>query len=265
MRLDVALSREARALLPRDRAFVHELTYGSARLRGRLDHLLAAKVHRGLESLRPRVLEILRLGAYQLLYMDSVPSYAAISQSVDLAKEAGGKGPGGLVNAVLRGVAKDGDGPGRFPDASNDPADYLATWGSHPRWLVERWLARWPLERVEALVRADNERPALCLVPLDTDVPTAVALLADAGIEGEAVGEGTECVRLAPGSAPRDALAALPSIVQDPAANLVVRYADVPSGTKVADLCAAPGGKGQLPIDPAAFDLQKPLISTLGE
>jgi len=243
LRLDVAVSREFGALPTRDRAFAYELTYGTARLRGRLDHLLAAKLHRGLDSVRPRVLEILRLGAYQVLYMDGVPSYAAISQAVDLAKEAGGKGPGGLVNAVLRSVGRDGDGPDRFPDPRTDPAGYLTTWGSHPRWLVERWLDRWPREHVEALVRADNERPALCLVPLDSDVPTAVAELAAAGIDGEGVGEGTECVRLAPGSAPREALAVLPSIVQDPAANLVVRYADIPGGTKVADLCAAPGGK----------------------
>lgn len=241
--MDVALGRESGALPSRERAFVHELTYGVARLRGRLDHLLGAKVHRGLDSLRPRVVEILRLGAYQLLYMDGVPDYAAISQSVDSAKAAGGKGAGGLVNAVLRGVARDGDRPERFPDPSADPAGYLTTWGSHPGWLVDRWLARWPAERVEALVRSDNERPPLCLVPLDADVETAVAELAAVGIEAEVVGQGTECVRLAPGSAPREALAALPSIVQDPAANLVVRYADVPPGTKVADLCAAPGGK----------------------
>ncbi len=222
---------------------MHEVAYGTARLRGRIDHLLAAKLHRGLESVRPKIHEILRLGAYQVLYLDGVPPYAAISQSVELAKEVGGRTTAGLVNAVLRAVAADGDGPERFPDPDDDAAGYLSTWGSHPRWLIERWLSRWDVASVEALVRADNERPPVCLLPLEDDAATAVSRLADAGIEAEAVGEGTDCVRLSHGQAPRDALGVLASIVQDPAANLVVRYADVPPGTKVADLCAAPGGK----------------------
>ncbi|HSG47538.1 MAG TPA: transcription antitermination factor NusB, partial [Longimicrobiales bacterium] len=82
LRLDVALDRATRGLAPRDRAFVHELTYGVSRLRGRLDHLLGLRVKGGLGRLDPRVLDVLRVGAYQLLYMDGVPRYAAVSQSV---------------------------------------------------------------------------------------------------------------------------------------------------------------------------------------
>jgi 16S rRNA (cytosine967-C5)-methyltransferase len=105
-------------------------------------------------------------------------------------------------------------------------------------------LRRWCAEEVRVLVEANNRRPALHLCVLDVGPEEAVAVLSEAGIEARVVGSGTACVRLAAGTAPSAALAALPrAIVQDPGANLVARYADVPPGTKVADLCAAPGGK----------------------
>jgi 16S rRNA (cytosine967-C5)-methyltransferase len=205
-------------------------------------------LHSPLSRLDPTVLEVLRLGAYQLLAMRSVPAYAAVSQAVEQAREAAGDGAAALVNAVLRNLRAAGDGPARFPDAAADPLGFLETWGSHPRWLLERWLARWPLDEVRALVEANNRRPETYLVPLEVEPAEAIRILAAAGLEAEAVGEGTACVRLAEGVSPRDALAVLPrAIVQDPAAHLVTRYADVPEGTKVADLCAAPGGKA-LPV-----------------
>jgi 16S rRNA (cytosine967-C5)-methyltransferase len=242
LRLDVAFARIAPRLDPRDRAFAHQLLFGASRLQGRLDHLLARRVRGGLVRLDQSVLDALRLGAYELLYMDGVPDYAARSQAVEMATGAAGRGAGGLVNAVLRRVAEDGDGPARFPDPERDPAGWLTTWGSHPRWLVERWLARWTPEEATRLVEADNRVPDLHLVPLDRTVGAAVAALAEAGIEGRAVA-GTGCVRLPPGTDPVQALSVLPAVVQDPGANLVAGYADLPRGTKVADLCAAPGGK----------------------
>ena len=243
-------------LEPRERGFAHELSYGVTRLRGRIDQLLSSCVRRSLDSLDPKVLEVLRLGAYQLFYMGSVPPYAAVSESVEHAGMVAGKGASGLVNAVLRCVADAGDGAELFPDPGMVRADYLATWGSHPRWLVDRWLARWPAPVVEALVTANNARRALYLVPLEHPASEAVARLAEAGIEGTEIGFGTDCVELEPGSSPLAALRALPrSIVQDPAARLVSKYADVGAGTKVADLCAAPGGKALAVAGRASFTL----------
>ncbi len=143
-----------------------------------------------------------------------------------------------------------------FPDFQDDPAGFLTSWGSHPRWLVERWLERWPPAAVRSLVEADNGRPTVYLVPLDTDPADAARRLRDAGVAAEPVGEGTRCVRLEDGAMPADALTALPAaIVQDPAANLVTVYADVPRGTKVADLCAAPGGKALAVADRPVYTL----------
>ena len=228
---------------PRDRRFAHELAYGVTRARARLDHLLEPHVRRGLVGLDPVVLEVLRSGAYQILEMKGVPSYAAVSASVDQVREHAGVAPTGLVNAVLRRVAETGDGPELFP-SPDDPVAYLSVAGSHPRWLVERWLARSSVEAVTELVEGNNRRPSTYLTPLDRTPAEAVTALAASNCAAATVGAGTPSVLLEPGTTPSGALAALPaSLVQDPAAALVVVYSDVPPGTVVADLCAAPGGK----------------------
>ncbi|MSR35395.1 MAG: hypothetical protein EXR95_01955 [Gemmatimonadetes bacterium] len=245
-RLDLALAQAARKLDDRERRFAHELLFGTVRLRGRLDHLLAAQLDRPLDCLDAGVVDVLRLGAYQLLRME-VPDYAAVSQAVELAPRRGA----GLVNAVLRAVAKTGEDAARFPSRETDLAGWLSTWGSHPRWLIDRWLARWPGEAVTELVRQDNEIPPLTLLPLRDDAERAIELLAAEGLSARAVGRGTRCVELAPGSDPVQALGALPAIVQDPGASLVIdacvpRGASDPTGRSIgwaADLCAAPGGK----------------------
>jgi 16S rRNA (cytosine967-C5)-methyltransferase len=188
--------------------------------------------------------------------MDSVPSYAAVSETVDLVREAAGSGPTGLVNAVLRKVTSGGDDADRFPDATRDPLGHLETWGSHPRWLLERWLARWGPDEVRELVEHDNRPARVHLVPLAVGLDEAGTLLERAGIASEPAGEGVRCLRLAEGVSPVAALDAIPhAIIQDPGAHLVVQYADLPQGMKVADLCAAPGGKALAVADRPVYTL----------
>jgi 16S rRNA (cytosine967-C5)-methyltransferase len=269
-RLDRGFAEESRRLDRRERAFAHELAYGVTRLRGRLDHLIGLRLRQDIGALDPTVLEILRLGAYQLLYMRSVPAYAAVSEAVEQTRAEAGPAPTSLVNAVLRAVGRSGDGSAHFPDFGSDPVGYLETWGSHPRWLLERWLARWGVAAVRDLVEANNRRPETYLLALDRSPADAAAALAAAGIDAEPVGEGTACVRLGGEASPADALAALPrTLVQDPASNLVTRYADVPRGTKVADLCAAPGGKvlavADRPVYTLAADRSEPRLLMVKE
>ncbi len=211
------------------------------------------RVKGGLGRLDPDVLEVLRLGVYQLLYMDGVPVYAAISQAVDQTRAVAGKGASGLANAVLRRVAEAGAEPALFPSLVAEPARYFRTWGSHPGWLVDRWLARWDVPSVDRLVTGNNGRPSLTLVPLRTSAKEAVAALVAAGAEATAVGRGTECVELAPGTDVRRALSVVDGMIQDPAAHLVTRYAEVAEGMCVADLCAAPGGKAVALAETATY------------
>ena len=239
---DRAMDRLGSRLPSRDFGWTLELVYGTLRLRGRLDHILARLVRAGLESLEPDVLDVLRLGAYQLLEMSSVPPYAAISQSVELVRSAGVGRASGLVNGVLHGLQRGGSDFG-FPDPAADPVGFLTSWGSHPRWMVERWLGRWGMDATRALVEANNARPELFLRPVGMSILDAVARLEEAGLGAEPVPFAPDSLRLIPPATAQQALALVPAVVQDPAAALVVRYAAVPAGAVVLDLCAAPGGK----------------------
>jgi len=234
-RLDVAWEARATELAPADRGWVQELVYGVVRFRGRLDHLLGLHLHKGVGSLHPRILNLLRMGAWQLFSMGSVPTYAAVSETVEQARltpknAGGGKGAAGLVNAVLRRLAEAGGGPERFPSAGSDPVGHLVTWGSHPEWLVERWIARYGVEDAARLVEANNRIPRVHLRRL---------------------GSG-EVVALEAGADVVHAIQSMhPAQVQDPAASAVVDFmargmlaAGLDTGATVADLCAAPGGKG---------------------
>ncbi len=242
-RLDRAFAAATRSLDARDRAWCRELVFGIQRLRGRLDYLLDRRVKRGLESVKAGVRDSLRIGLYEILYMGGVPEYAAVSQAVDLAQSKGGQGAAGFANAVLRGIARDGGGPENFPDPETHPADFLSTWGSHPRWLVERWLKRWSSVDVRGLVEANNQVPPLSLRCLWNQPEEAVEALEVEQISAAVVGSGTGCVVI-PGHASLDeAMAVIPAVVQDPAAALVVSYADPDPDARIADLCAAPGGK----------------------
>ena len=244
---DRALAERVEALEIRDRAWVWELVMGVQRARGKLDFLLARHVSRELGRLDPDVLDVLRLGAYQVLEMGGVPTYAAISQSVQLTRDARAVAAAPLVNAVLRALARDveaGAVEAAFPQAESDPIGWLTSAGSHPRWLIERWLARWGFEETRALVDANDARPELYIRPVGLGTVEAAQRLADAGVQTEAVAGAPDALRLVPPAGVEDAFAVVPAVVQDPAATLVTRYASVPEGARVADVCAAPGGKG---------------------
>lgn len=246
-RLDVAFEELAPRLGDRDRAWVHDATYGTVRLKGRLDHLLDLHVTRGFDSVPEPLRPVLRLGAYQLLYTGSAPAYAAVSETVDQARRVGGNKGAGLVNAVLRALARGGGGPERFPDFENDPGGWLATWGSHPRWLVERWLVRHGPALTREMAEANNGVPALYLRPVTLTPGEAEGALEAGGIRSDPGPAGSETLRLPAGTSPVRALELVPgAIIQDPAASLVAGYVGVRSGERVADLCAAPGGKGMV-------------------
>jgi len=242
-RLDLAFAAATRSLDARDRSWCRELVFGIQRLRGRLDFLLDRRVKRGLESVKAGVRDALRIGLYEILYMGGVPEYAAVSQAVDLAQAKGGRGVAGFANAVLRGIARDGGGPEHFPDPETHPVEFLSTWGSHPRWLVERWLARWSFSDVQNLVEANNSVPPLFLRCLWDRPEEAVKALKAEQIDAAVVGSGTGCVVIPGHASLEEAMAVVPAVVQDPAAALVVSYADPGPEARIADLCAAPGGK----------------------
>jgi 16S rRNA (cytosine967-C5)-methyltransferase len=203
-------------------------------------------VDRPLDALDPAVLWILRMGLYQLEHLDRVPAHAACDTSVELAKRCAPRGAAGLVNAVLR-RSRDRLADLVEPDAAEDPAGHLAARTSHPRWLLERWLARWGFRRTFALAARGTERPSLTLRVASPRVDPG-DLLADlraAGVRAEPGHVLPDCIRLPDGwhAAVRELLAAGLVVVQDEAAALVAHLVRPPRVGALLDACAAPGGK----------------------
>ena len=244
-RLDVAWEASGAPLSP-ERAWIRTLAYGTVRLRGRIDHLLCRFTIRPLEELDPPVRTALRMGAFQILGMGSVPDHAAVSQSVEQIKRTRSRAAAGLVNAVLRKVARAPADRSAFPHPETDPEGHLTTWGSHPGWLVRRWLRAFGPEGAGALVEANNREPDVFLRPVGMSARDAGAMLAAGGFCAERVadaGDADRWIRLRPAASPAEALQLVSGVIQDPAASLVAEYASPEPGSLVADLCAAPGGK----------------------
>jgi 16S rRNA (cytosine967-C5)-methyltransferase len=213
------------------------------RRRAMLDALLSERVRGGLVRLDPDLSDLLRLGAYQLLHMRSVPAYAAIAQTVELTKERHGLGASKLANAVLRRLDRERE----MLDIPlpTDPIDALALRFSHPRWLVARWVGRWGAEETERLLAANNAEAPLVVRPYNTVREQLEATLEGAGVDVTEIGLLRDSlaikspVSLTELGAYRQGL----FFVQDPASTLVTQYAALPPNAEVADLCAAPGGK----------------------
>jgi 16S rRNA (cytosine967-C5)-methyltransferase len=241
--LDAAFDRHASALDARDRRWTQELVWGMLRKRGWIDHLLAPRVRGGIARLDADLADLLRLGTYQLFHMGSVPAYAAIAQTVELAKQRHGIGASKLTNAVLRRLDRERDALDATLPA--DPVEALAIEYSHPRWLVARWVARWGADDTRALLEANNREAPLIVRPWGVVREQLEAMLEDSGVGVSDAPLVEDSLTLAPGTL-LTALGAFQQgrcFVQDPAATLVTRYAAIPAGAMVADLCAAPGGK----------------------
>lgn len=243
--LDAELS-QAGILDPRDAALATELAYGVLRRRVALDRALAPLVRGGLEALEPKVVDLLRLGAYQLLFT-RVPPHAAVGETVATARRVGLARAAGLINAVLRRLGREGAPPP--PDPARDPVGALEVQGSLPRWLAERLLERLgPDEALRFAAAIDQPAP-----------PTARANRLRIGreelgarIAAEAAGARIRPTPLAPDGLTVEgggSLTRLPSFAeglfsqQDEAAQLVGHLCAPAPGATVLDACAAPGGK----------------------
>jgi 16S rRNA (cytosine967-C5)-methyltransferase len=239
------LLRERR-LDPRDAGFATQLAYGALRAQGTLDAVLATLVDRPLTELDPRVLDLLRLGAYQLLDL-RVPAHAAVDTTVDLTRAIVGAGASGLVNAVLRKVAAGGDREAWLERLGAVGDQRLALATDHPRWVVEAWRdALGDESELEPALLADDVAPEVHLVA--RRVPRE-ELLAESG--GEPGPWSPYAVRLGGGdpgrlATVRSGAAAVQDEGSQLAALLLARAPlEGPDGAWL-DMCAGPGGKSGL-------------------
>ena len=244
---DRAASRVLPAVDAADRGLALDIAFGCLRLRARLDAWIRACADRPPSRMDRAVRDWLRIGAYQLTELRT-PDHAAVGETVGAARSALGRRRAGYVNAVLRALARrrDADSDGGpdaradadpFPDPDVDPVGHLCSWGSHPEWLVRRWLARWELADVRRLVELQNRPPDVVVRMLSGEDPAPPD-----GVELEPVHGWPRSYRLEKGL-PETALSHLRAVVQDPAASAVVDYAGDRLAEPVLDVCAAPGTK----------------------
>jgi 16S rRNA (cytosine967-C5)-methyltransferase len=243
---DVLLAHRLDDLPPAERALATELVYGALAWQKRLDHHLTQLVVGSTQRLEPPVRVALRLGLYQLLFLDRIPAYAAVDASVRLVRRSG-RGASGLVNAVLRRAAREGRDALVLPDASADPIGRLAIEWSHPRWLVERLADEVRTDELPALLAAHNRRGPVAVRahPPGSREDLAAALIAR-GVpvtpsrwapDGLVVPRGAGQLR------ERDEFTTGRLVFQGEGSQLVARLLDAAAGSHVLDACAAPGGK----------------------
>ncbi|MEJ2038342.1 MAG: 16S rRNA (cytosine(967)-C(5))-methyltransferase RsmB [Desulfosarcinaceae bacterium] len=151
------------ALERNDRALLHALVYGVQRWRLRLDWIMDQFSDRPGKKIAPPVLSALRLGLFQLYFMDRIPPSAAVNTSVELVKKSRARWAAGFVNALLRRAAAAPQALSSLPLAESDPAARLAVQNAFPHWLIRRWLERFGQQDTEARCTAMNTIPALTL------------------------------------------------------------------------------------------------------
>lgn len=231
---------------PADAALATELTMGVLRWRRLLDFLLERQLKKPVERLDLPVAIALRMGIYQLRFLDKVPARAAVNESVELVKSARKTSAASLVNAVLRRSAAKAKSPADKFLLPNAPlAARLGILHSHPTWMVDRWLARLGEARTIALMQANNRAPRLSCALQDASHREEIfSALEKTGLRIEPGLLLKSAFTVSGGSPTRtEAFRAGKISIQDEASQAIPLLLGVRAGDRVLDLCAAPGGK----------------------
>ncbi len=226
-----------------DKAFAMQVIYGTLRERMKIDHVIEQFYNHDFKKMDPDVRNILRIGVYQLFYLTRVPKWAAVNESVELAKKTKNQFLGNLVNGVLRNIANNLESV-TFKVKGGTFADQVALQYSHPKWLLERWLQRFSFQEAQDIMAANNQIPrvAFRVNRLKTTPEAVETLLSEkqlsfqkSFIDGFIVPERFFDME----SFLKDGLVSVQSESQGIACLLV----DPKRGERILDMCAAPGGK----------------------
>ena len=228
----------------RDKAFFSNLVYGTLDRLILIDYNLSMYLNQPVRKLKPELHTILRLGTYQLLFLDKVPSRAAVNESVNLAKVNKSAFAASLVNAVLRRVADNGL---KLPEGSENDPDYLAIKYSCPEWLISMWIEAYGFDNAIALAeKALEAAPVVVKVnTLKTTVDDLIWKLAEEGVVAEKSTKFPDSLVLNNTGAVEELLAYQEGLfhAQDFASQICCKALDAKPGETVFDLCSAPGGK----------------------
>ncbi len=230
-----------------DRALLQALVFGVLRWQARLDWLIGQLSNRPGKKIDPLVNIILRLGLFQILFLDRIPDSAAVNTSVELAKKHRRKWATGFINGMLRRTAAGQIKP-VWPDRQQDPAAYLSAYHAFPDWLISRWLDRWGYEETERLCAAVNTVPNITL-RTNALRCSREDLLEDVQKEAKSVSLTTHCPEGISFSSPLRPIAQWPSFkkgwfqVQNEAAQCIAHLVSPRPGQVVWDACAGLGTK----------------------
>jgi len=229
-----------------DAGLATELALGVLRWRRLLDRLLERHLKKPVERLDLPVALALRMGAYQLRFLEKVPARAAVNESVELVKVTRKASAASLVNAVLHKAAAEAKTPAEnLLPRELEHTERLAILHSHPTWMGERWLSRFGEARATALMAANNERPRLsCALHHPNQRKSVLDELEKAGLSVERGTILKNAFAVSGGSPARtEAFRTGLISIQDEASQTVPQLLEVQAGHRVLDLCAAPGGK----------------------
>ena len=263
-------------LRPLDRAMVSEMVLGTLRWQGRLDIHLQQELKSKDKKIEPRLLHLLRLGAYQILFMDRVPESAAVNESVRLAKILfKNEKITGFVNALLRSVIRNKNRE-LFPPFAEHPVEHITRALSHPAWLVERWVREFGPEVALRICAANNQKPPFTIRTntLRISREELQTRLEEAGSPSQPAAFSPEGLFLkkSPTLAEDRLFQGGMYFIQDESSQLIPHFLSPQPGERVLDVCAAPGGKtthiAQLMKDRGeiiALELHGPKIKLIGE
>jgi len=229
-----------------DRRFFTELVYGVVRRRNYLDAIIVHFAKRPLKKLSSMVVEVLRLGIYQIIYMDKVPESAAVNESVKLAKKLT-RGLSGFVNAILRSIIREQDSIGVEDLASND-IEVISFIYNIPLWLIDLWMGEFGRDKTEDLCAWFNQQPKLTarINTILIDIPQCLTLLKEQGWDVSQDSNYKDIIYI---NSHRGSLEKSDAVIKgyitfmDKASMLVARLVNPQPGERVLDCCAAPGGK----------------------
>lgn len=230
-----------------DKALLHEIVNGVIRWKGKLDWVLTGFYRGDYQKCLNIIKNAMRVGLYQIMFLNKIPVHAAIDESVEIVKRIQGDKTAGIVNAVLRNIVRNYDKI-RYPVIEDDIVYYLSTYYSHPKWMVKRWLERFGEQDTTELLLSNNNRPYLPLRinTLKTNSDSVFAYLDDRKVKYNKFEllKSSFSLRTLKGNVINSDLFKNGEItVQDPSATFAARLAAPKEGDFIIDLCAAPGGK----------------------
>lgn len=241
---NIELNKQISSLSPDSPAFVRELVYGVTENRLYIDYILSQLISRGLRGVKKQPLTLLRMGIYQLRFMDSVPEYAAVNETVNLARKLA-RGREGFINGVLRGYIKRKN-EDFLPDREKDSVHYLSVKYSYAEWIVKLWIEQYGEEACEAMLAAGNQTPKLS-IRVNTMKCDRESLSEKLKADGFDVENGNLSERVlfvrGMGLLETEEYEKGMFTVQDESSVLAVETLNPQAGERIIDMCAAPGGK----------------------